>query len=110
MDAQQITLILVALVTSTGTYLATKSTNKVSLQNENVKNAKALYDQYVAINKELQDKVDKLEKKVEQLQEKYEKEIAFYKDEIDRLEDVIDVLEGENESLKNENKILKGGI
>ena len=46
MDAQQITLILVALVTSTGTYLATKSTNKVSLQNENVKNAKALYDHY----------------------------------------------------------------
>ena len=42
MDAQQIALIVVALITATGTYLATKSTNKVSLENENVKNAKAL--------------------------------------------------------------------
>lgn len=110
MDAQQIALIVVALITATGTYLATKSTNKVSLENENVKNAKALYDQYVAINKELQEKVDKLEQKVEQLQEKYEKEIEYYKNEIGRLEDLIDGLEEENETLKNENTILKGGI
>ncbi len=79
MDAQQIALIVVALITATGTYLATKSTNKVSLENENVKNAKALYDQYVAINKELQEKVDKLEQKVEQLQEKYEKKLNITK-------------------------------
>ena len=38
-----------------------------------------LYDQYVAINKELQEKVDKLEQKVEQLQEKYEKKLNITK-------------------------------
>lgn len=42
MEGQQIALIVVALITAGGTYLVTKSTNKVSLESQNVQNAKAL--------------------------------------------------------------------
>ncbi|BDP93993.1 hypothetical protein EfmGK941_09980 [Enterococcus faecium] len=91
-EQQHLAMIVTALITAVGTFLATKSTNKVTLENENIKNATSLYEQYKELNQQLQQKVDKLENKVEKLQEKYEKEINFYKDKIEQLDGQIDAL------------------
>ena len=106
-EQQHLAMIVTALITAVGTFLATKSTNKVTLENENIKNATSLYEQYKELNQQLQQKVDKLENKVEKLQEKYEKEINFYKDKIEQLDGQIDALLSEREILIEENKRLK---
>ena len=94
--------IIVAVITSGGTFLATRSTNDATLTKTNNDNAIQLFQQYKELNDQLQNKVDRLEEKLEKLQEKYEKEIAFYQKEIERLED-------ENEMLAVELTQLKGG-
>ena len=86
-DNQWMVTVLVALLTSGGTLLATRSTNKASLAKTNNDNAVQLFEQYREMNEQLQSKVDRLEDKLEKLQEKYEKEIAFYQAEVERLED-----------------------
>lgn len=106
-EQQYLAMVVTALITAVGTFLATKSTNKVTLENENIKNATSLYEQYKELNHQLQQKVDKLEEKVEKLQEKYEKEINFYKLKIEYLETQNESLQNENEVLANENKQLK---
>lgn len=109
-EQQHLAMVITALITAVGTFLATKSTNKVTLENENIKNATSLYEQYKELNQQLQQKVDKLEGKVEKLQEKYEKEINFYKLEIEKLEGQNELLQRENEVLKLENIKLKEGV
>ncbi|MDT2737692.1 hypothetical protein P7H00_11280 [Enterococcus pseudoavium] len=86
-DSQWLVTVLVAVVTSGGTLLATKSTNRASLTKTNNDNAIQLFEQYKELNEQLQSKVDRLEDKLEKLQDKYEKEIAFYQSEVERLED-----------------------
>lgn len=109
-EQQHLTMVITALITATGTFLATKSTNKVTLERENIENATLLYERFRELNQQLQHKVDKLEEKVEKLQEKYDKDINVYKLEIDRLEAQIENLQQENETLKLENIKLKEGI
>lgn len=109
-EHQHLAMVFTSLITAVGTFLATKSTNKVTLENENIKNATSLYEQYKELNQQLQHKVEKLEDKVEKIQEKYEKEINFYKLEIEKLEIHNEVLQRENENLRTENIKLKEGI
>ena len=101
-DSQWFVTIMVAVITSGGTFLATRSTNGANLTKTNNENAVQLFEQYKNLNEQLQSKVDRLEEKLEKLQEKYEKEIAFYQAEVERLED-------ENEKLTWELEKAKGG-
>lgn len=101
-ESQWIVTIFVAVITSGGTFLATRSTNSTTLAKTNNYNAVQLFQQYKEMNEQLQSKVDRLEEKLEKLQEKYEKEIAFYQAEVERLED-------ENEKLTWELERTKGG-
>ena len=106
--------VLVGIVSIIGTILVTKSNNDTDLEKEmqkmNVQNATTLYEQYMKMNAQLQEKVDKLEERVEKLQEKYDKEINYYKAEIERLESHIDTLEDENQELRDDNIKLKERI
>lgn len=99
---QWLVTIIVAAITSSGTFLAAKSTNSANLTKTNNDNAIQLFQQYKMLNEQLQSKVDRLESKLESLQEKYEKEIAFYQAEVERLED-------ENDRLIQTIEELKGG-
>lgn len=100
-NSQWLVTVVVALITSGGTFFAAKSTNGVNLAKTNSDTAVQLFQQYRELNDQLQQKVDRLEEKLEKLQEKYEKEIAYYQSEVERLED-------ENEKLTLEIVTLKG--
>ena len=110
-EVEPIVPVLVGIVTAIGTFWVAKSKNSTDLEKEmqkvNVQNAATLYEQYMKLNTQLQEKVDKLEDRVEKLQEKYEKEINFYKSEIERMEIQIDGLEDENQKLREESEKLK---
>lgn len=105
--------IITGAIAALSTWFVTRSNNKTDIEKEmqkvNIQNATALYEQYMATNNKLQEKVDKLEEKIEKLNEKYEKEIQFYKLEIDKLETRIEELEDENERLAEEIEDYKKG-
>lgn len=102
MEDNNMTSILLAIVSAIGTFLVTKVNSKSTIEKTNAETAKSLYEQYERANQKLQEKVDKLEHKIDEMKEKYEKEIAFYQAKVEELED-------ENESLMSELERFKGG-
>lgn len=108
-DNQWVITVIVALITSVGTWLASKTNSAANLSKATNDNAIQLFNQYKELNSQLQKKVDGLEQKLEKLEAEYKKEITYYHQEIEKLEDEIEDLKTENEELRIENTELKGG-